>query len=659
MAYRSSMTVDGGVDPFQARRRQAPTGPFAFGQAPQSGIPRPPAPGELAKTTPIAADSTPFGFSPYAGLQAQRAAADVDADGHTREGFTDPSQYLNQGELSRLGWTGGNGTDPNQSAMSQENAPSLQNNQAFTDFLAKNQYSLNGGMLPGNEQSTGYLTDPSGKHLAQGTYDGSDGGLFMGLAAAGLGGFGLQAAGLGAGAGAAGGTGGGGSAAFGALEGLDAAAAAEAAGGAGSGALGIPGATYAMPGAEAGMSLANVGATAAEAAPGVLPEAVGSDALASFIPGADSAATGIAGAATAPSAVNLGSLGGIQGTGSTLAGGLSNLSSALSGIAAPASQFLKDNPTLGRFAEAAAAAGGAGLVGKALSGNPPASINAGQVAQQQTAANLTAAQQQAQLNRVDTTTPFGFQKFGQVADPSVPGGFRYTQDIGFSPEQKKLYDAETSNQLASQGIAGSLQGRVAQSVANPLDLSGAGQMERALSADQFSADRDKVSSALFSRLTSLRKPQMDRDKAHLDVQLRNQGLMPGTEAYDNSMRTLLETQGSELSNAANQAIAAGGAEQSRLQGDSRANSSLNNNVRSQSIQEKLLERQQPLAEYNSFRTGNTPTLPAFQPFGMGSVAPANTLAASNSQYQTEADAYNARIAKLQSLLNFGVAASKP
>ena len=148
-------------------------------------------------------------------------------------------------------------------------------------------------MLPGNEQSTGYLTDASGGKLAQGNYDGSDGGLFMGLAAAGLGGFGLQAAGLGAGA--AGGLNGGGSAMFGGLEGLDAAAAASGSGGFSGGALGIPGATYAMPGAEAGFGLANVGATAGAA----LPEVAGGAVAAGSAAGLGGAAAGGAAASSA------------------------------------------------------------------------------------------------------------------------------------------------------------------------------------------------------------------------------------------------------------------------------------------------------------------------------------------------------------------------
>lgn len=338
--------------------------------------------------------------------------------------------------------------------------------------------------------------------------------------------------------------------------------------------------------------------------------------------------------------------------------GLGGLGTALSNLGSGVSDFATNNPLIGKVLGGAGAALGAGLATKALAGSAPTTPSAAEMTATQSAANADAAKLSAQLNRVDTTTPFGFQKFGQVADPSVPGGIRYTQEIGLSPEQQALYNAETSNQLSSQNIAKSMQDRVAASVANPLDLGAAGQAEKAMSGDAFSADRDKVTQALFDRLTALRKPQMDRDRSALDVQLRNQGLMPGTEAYDNGMRSMLEAQNTELSDAADRAILAGGTEQSRLQSDARANAGLNNQVRSQGIQELLLQRQQPLTEFNSFRTGNTPTLPQFQPFGFSSVAPVNTTANTQQQYQSQADAYNARIAQLQSLLNFGVQAGK-
>lgn len=560
-----------------------------------------------------------------------------DVNSGTRYGA---AHNLNPGDLANLGFTGSTTSSTGGEGQLDNRVDSV--SPEFQSWMHQNNTQLAG--KPEELGVTSGLLDASGTPLTQ-TKETDTGNDFWTAA--------LLAGGLVGGSVAGAGTLGGGAATTGSLTGegaMDAYAAMDAGYGAagvgggapvGSGALGLEGATYAGVGGEGSMGLANAGATATDTGIGSLTGEGAADSYAAM----DAGYGGVTAPSTAP---NLGGL-------ATNA----VASKAGSSMFDQAGQYLKDNPTLGKFAGAAAGTLGAGLASKALAGSPPAAVNADALVTQQSAANLAAAQQQAQINRVDTTTPFGFQKFGQVADPSVPGGIRYTQDIGLSPEQQKLYNAQTSNQIASQGIANSMQGRVAASVANPLDLSNAGKLQGAMSGDAFSADKDKVTKALYDRLTSLRKPQMDKDTSALDVKLRNQGLMPGTEAYNNGMKSLLDSQGSELSNAADQAVLAGGAEQTRLQTDARANAGLNNNVQQATIQQNLLQRQQPLAEYNSFQTGAAPTLPAFQPFGLSSVAPTNTTAAAQTAYGTAADRYNAKIANLQSLLNFGTTVAKP
>ena len=77
-------------------------------------------------------------FDPYANLRASQSQ-ETDAYGNMIQGQVDPSQFLDQGALAKLGWTGGNGYDANQGAMSQDQPRSLQNNPGFTDWLTQNQ----------------------------------------------------------------------------------------------------------------------------------------------------------------------------------------------------------------------------------------------------------------------------------------------------------------------------------------------------------------------------------------------------------------------------------------------------------------------------------------------------------------------------------------
>ena len=252
-------------------------------------------------------------FDPYAALRASQSQ-ETDAYGNPIQGAVDPSQFLDQSALAKLGWTGGNGSDANQGAMSQDQPHSLQNNPDFTNWLTQNQYSLGGGMMPGDEKSTGYLTDASGGKLAQGNYDGSDGGMFMALAAAGLGGFGMQAAGLGGGA-------------LGGSEGVGSSAASTA---------GAEGA--AMPGSQIG---------ALEAAPTMQSGQMSLDALrASELGGYASN-----GALPSSAAVNT-----PWSAGDYLRNAGANINQALSPVSQPmgqATQWMKDNPLLGKLAMSA------------------------------------------------------------------------------------------------------------------------------------------------------------------------------------------------------------------------------------------------------------------------------------------------------------------
>lgn len=98
-------------------------------------------------------------------------------------------------------------------------------------------------------------------------------------------------------------------------------------------------------------------------------------------------------------------------------------------------------------------------------------------------------------------------------------------------------------------------------------MSVAGPQARDLgTAGNYAGGVDRVADALYRRQLRLRQPDMDRSRDQLDLRLRNQGLMPGTELYNSELARLRQGQGQELNDLADRAILAGGAEQSRLAG---------------------------------------------------------------------------------------------
>lgn len=280
--------------------------------------------------------------------------------------------------------------------------------------------------------------------------------------------------------------------------------------------------------------------------------------------------------------------------------------------------------------------------------NPVDTINA------QTDANIKTADINTANGRPNVTNPFGSSTWTRVADPTMPGGFRWTNDIKFSDEQQGLYDTTVENQQSLLNTSSGLLDRINANYSTPFDLASYGEAGK-LNTDpnQFSAERDQVQQALYDRLTRTRTPQMERDRAQLDTTLRNQGLSPGTEAYANSMRQLLEAQSGELQDYNSRSVEMGGNEQSRLNTDLRNNTGFNNTVRQNSIQEGLTQRNMPLSEYNALTNGTQPTLPTFQAYGTGTVQPTNVQGVQQQGYSNAQDTYNARMAQYQNILNFG------
>jgi hypothetical protein len=201
---------------------------------------------------------------------------------------------------------------------------------------------------------------------------------------------------------------------------------------------------------------------------------------------------------------------------------------------------------------------------------------------------------------------------------------------------------------------------------------------------------------MFERELSLMKPQMDRAEKALDLQLRQQGLMPGTEGYDNAMGDLRQTQTQQLADLTQRSILAGGAEQSRLAGldlaktqynagqdesaydralrgqlqgynlafglggDQRATVATNNLARGEQVADLYGVRNQALKDAAGLYSLTAP--PGQIATGMAgqatSYAP-DYIGANTQQYNAATDRYNAYIGALSGALRTGLEWWKP
>ena len=129
-----------------------------------------------------------------------------------------------------------------------------------------------------------------------------------------------------------------------------------------------------------------------------------------------------------------------------------------------------------------------------------------QAANATTLGNLAGAQQATQANRVNQNTPYGSLNYTQSTDAN--GNPTWTANQTLSPELQSL------TQSSLQGLQ--------QSQTTPMYGINPGQT---------------YSEAIMQRL----QPQMAQSKEMNDAQLANQGIVPGTQAYDNAMRTFQQS----------------------------------------------------------------------------------------------------------------------
>lgn len=145
-----------------------------------------------------------------------------------------------------------------------------------------------------------------------------------------------------------------------------------------------------------------------------------------------------------------------------------------------------------------------------------------QVANQQNAMNMAAADRSQAASMVGQENPYGSLSYKQTG--TGPGGVPlYTAVTNLSPEQQKLFDTYQATQQQAGNLGQSLLG-FGQYNKDP--VTAIGDMESGLTGRILDKYRGYIS------------PFQETERANKDAALRNQGLMPGTPAYDNAMRSL-------------------------------------------------------------------------------------------------------------------------
>ena len=180
--------------------------------------------------------------------------------------------------------------------------------------------------------------------------------------------------------------------------------------------------------------------------------------------------------------------------------------------------------------------------------------------------------------------------------PSAPIASKWTSKTQLTPDQQKLFDLREDAQ-------GTLLNQANNNLRQPLDFSGLDKQVGNLGlSNDFSGDRQRVEDALYRRSTSRLDPQFEMGQRDLETKLYNQGVQPGTEAWNRELASLAQQKQDAYSGARTDAITGGGQEQSRLYGmdyqTANQNATLQNQARQQGLNELFAMRQTPLQELN-------------------------------------------------------------
>jgi hypothetical protein len=162
--------------------------------------------------------------------------------------------------------------------------------------------------------------------------------------------------------------------------------------------------------------------------------------------------------------------------------------------------------------------------------------------------------------------------------------------------------------------------------------------------------------AIMSRL----EPSLAKNRVSTETQLINQGLRPGSEAYDNAIKLLGQQETDQRTQAALQGINLDMSANTQGFNQALQGGQFGNTAQQQALAQAITQRQLPLNEINALMSGSQIQNPTFSPYSGSNIAPppiANATAQQGAfdqnSYNQNVGTYNQNLAGLYSLAGAG------
>jgi hypothetical protein len=221
-----------------------------------------------------------------------------------------------------------------------------------------------------------------------------------------------------------------------------------------------------------------------------------------------------------------------------------------------------------------------------------------QAAQATTAGNIAGAQQATAANRINQNTPYASLQY---------------QQTGTDAYGNPIWAANQSLNPAFQGSLNNLSQNVAQTTQNSFNPTNLPSM--GIDPGQTYSD------AIMQRL----QPQVAMQQKQFDAQMANQGIPPGTEAYNNAKRSFDQQQNDLLTSAQVQGIGVG------------------QTANQQAFNQQLATYNNPLQQLGAFQSATTPGY--VNPYQQAAVSGPDILGATASSNAAAIAQQNANLAK--------------
>ncbi len=204
------------------------------------------------------------------------------------------------------------------------------------------------------------------------------------------------------------------------------------------------------------------------------------------------------------------------------------------------------------------------------------------IANAQTASNKQTATANAELNRVNTSTPYGDLTYN-VSGTNPDGTPIYSSNVALSPQEQGLFDTNTANQQSLATTASGLLGQIQSAYQTPQTFQ-----------NDIAPLQKQAQDAAYKSATQYLDPQFEQAGRQLDTKLANEGVVQGSNAASEAQNNLALQKQSAYGSAQNAAIGQGNQEQQTL------------------FNQMFALQNQPLNEYSALASGSQVQNPSFQ-----------------------------------------------